>query len=386
MAPARSVEKLFWDMYQHARGEDDTCSSNATIARLYQNFFKIKDSPVAKEFLSVKRMKNIVCERTTTAELQKIRKVRKNPIDEHELFIRAAIVKEPAIYLEELQEKLRLLCGNKFSVSVVCRALERYDLPRLRLNVKAAQQSERLFRECLARLKSYDPHLFLFLDETHVDNKSAMRTHGRGKKVQKRAGARRAQPSARQMFTTKRYTVLAAINLGGFILPACETVELEAGKGVDGARFLQWARDCLAPQLGNYVRGERNSVVVLDNASVHCAFFTELCKIIRERGAVIEFLSPYSPELNPIEKGFSKFKGELKKMQVDFSRDQLKTIRRALARITPSDVSGWYRFSGILPPVADAHSKRKADEDLIAAVAAGVVGVAAVHVLKRIRL
>ena len=203
MAPARSVEKMFWDMYQNARADDSTCSSNANIARLYQKYFVIKDSPVAKEFLSVKRMKKIVRERTEAADVKKIRKVRKNPIDEHEPFIRAAIVKEPAIYLEELQEKLRLLCGKRFSVSVVCRALERYDLPRLRLNVKAAQQSERLFTECLARLKSYDPHTFLFLDETHVDNKSAMRTHGRGKRVQKRAGARRAQPTDRQMFTTK---------------------------------------------------------------------------------------------------------------------------------------------------------------------------------------
>ena len=89
MAPARSVEKMFWDMYQNARADDSTCSSNATIARLHQKYFVIKDSPVAKEFLSVKRMKKIVREHTEAADVKKIRKVRKNPIDEHEPFIRA---------------------------------------------------------------------------------------------------------------------------------------------------------------------------------------------------------------------------------------------------------------------------------------------------------
>jgi hypothetical protein len=181
--------------------------------------------------------------------VNQIRKARKNPVDEYETCIRVAYEKEPAIYLDELQSKLQAHCGFKFSLAVLCDALQRYDLPRLRLNVKAAQQSERLYRECLARLESYDPSLFVFLDETHVDNKSAMRTHGRGKRVQKRGGTRRAQPGARQQFTTKRFTVLAAMNLGGFILPACHTVELQAGKGVDGPAFLQWARDFLVPQL-----------------------------------------------------------------------------------------------------------------------------------------
>ena len=51
----------------------------------------------------------------------------------------------------------------------LCRALKRYDLPRMQLNLKAEQRSERAFRECQARLKTYDPRLFIFLDETHVD-------------------------------------------------------------------------------------------------------------------------------------------------------------------------------------------------------------------------
>ena len=73
------------------------------------------------------------------------------------------------MYLDELQTALRAETGRTFSTSVLYRALKRYDLPRMQLNLKAEQRSERAFRECQARLKTYDPRLFVFLDETHVD-------------------------------------------------------------------------------------------------------------------------------------------------------------------------------------------------------------------------
>ena len=48
------------------------------------------------------------------------------------------------------------------------------------------------------------------------------------------------------MLTTKRYTVLAVINLTGFILSACETMDLEAGKGVDCAGMIFPSQQCVA--------------------------------------------------------------------------------------------------------------------------------------------
>ena len=51
MAPVRSTEQLFLDMYMDARALDDSCSSNQTIAQIYLKHFVIKDCRVAKEFL-----------------------------------------------------------------------------------------------------------------------------------------------------------------------------------------------------------------------------------------------------------------------------------------------------------------------------------------------
>ena len=56
----------------------------------------------------------------------------------------------------------------------------------------------------------------------------------------------------------------------------------------------------LAPTLA------RGNVVILDNLSVHKS--TKATEILRERGAWFLFLPQYSPDLNPIEKAFSKLK------------------------------------------------------------------------------
>jgi len=47
-------------------------------------------------------------------------------------------------------------------------------------------------------------------------------------------------------------------------------------------------------------------VVILDKASVH--HVEAAVKAIEEVGAIVHFLSPYSPDLNPIEEAFSKIK------------------------------------------------------------------------------
>ena len=56
MAPARTVDELFLDMYLDARLLNDSCRTNQTITQIYHKHFEIKDCRVAKYFLSVERM------------------------------------------------------------------------------------------------------------------------------------------------------------------------------------------------------------------------------------------------------------------------------------------------------------------------------------------
>ena len=69
---------------------------------------------------------------------------------------------------------------------------------------------------------------------------------------------------------------------------------------MDGEMFLAWVRLGLAPTL---LRGQ---TVILDNLATHKA--SGVREAIEAVGACLEFLPPYSPDLNPIENMWSQVK------------------------------------------------------------------------------
>ena len=58
---------------------------------------------------------------------------------------------------------------------------------------------------------------------------------------------------------------------------------------------------------------EKGDVVVLDNLPAHKR--STIRKLVEKRGAWLLFLPPYSPDLNPIELAFSKFKAHMKRLK-----------------------------------------------------------------------
>jgi transposase len=56
---------------------------------------------------------------------------------------------------------------------------------------------------------------------------------------------------------------------------------------------------------------EPKSVIVIDNASWHHS--EKIMQMCQDAGVVLEFLPPYSPDLNPIEEYFSVLKKFIKK-------------------------------------------------------------------------
>jgi hypothetical protein len=57
---------------------------------------------------------------------------------------------------------------------------------------------------------------------------------------------------------------------------------------------------------------QEGDIVILDNLPAHKSPAAE--QAIRERGAWLMFLPPYSPDLNPIEMAFAKLKAHLRAM------------------------------------------------------------------------
>ena len=56
---------------------------------------------------------------------------------------------------------------------------------------------------------------------------------------------------------------------------------------------------------------EDNSVIVMDNARIH--HDNELVALLEGLGCHVVFLSPYSPDFNPIEEAFAELKAWMKK-------------------------------------------------------------------------
>lgn len=85
-------------------------------------------------------------------------------------------------------------------------------------------------------------------------------------------------------------------------------------------------------------------VVIMDNLSSHKV--ENILAKIRATGASVLHLPPYSPDLNPIEKMWSKVKTYLRKVRAR-TRDTLwNAIADALAAVTGSDLMAFFNSCG----------------------------------------
>ena len=87
-----------------------------------------------------------------------------------------------------------------------------------------------------------------------------------------------------------------------------------------------------------------HSVVILDNCSIH--HVPEVAKSIQDVGALLIYLPPYSPDLNPIEELFSKVKKVMKSLEMD--QNDIETLLLAsFASVITEDCIGWIRHTGV---------------------------------------
>ena len=75
---------------------------------------------------------------------------------------------------------------------------------------------------------------------------------------------------------------------------------------MNAALFEEWVEKSLLPTLSP------GDIVVMDNLPAHKGARVE--QLIKSAGAELRYLPPYSPDMNPIEKAFSKLKAFLRKI------------------------------------------------------------------------
>lgn len=128
------------------------------------------------------------------------------------------------------------------------------------------------------------------------------------------------------------YTLIATLGLNGIHAPWL----LEGA--LDGAAFRLYIQEVLAPVL------QPGDILLLDNVATHKV--SGIVELLEARGARLEFLSPYSPDFNPIERCWSKIKTYLRKARARTYEALVQAIREALATITEADIRAWVKFSG----------------------------------------
>ncbi|MES2704998.1 MAG: transposase [Verrucomicrobiota bacterium] len=85
-------------------------------------------------------------------------------------------------------------------------------------------------------------------------------------------------------------------------------------------------------------------VVIMDNLRVHKT--AGAVALIKDAGAEVRFLPPYSPDLNPIEKMWSKVKTLLRKAAARTHEKLLEAIAAALDAVTPENAANWFASCG----------------------------------------
>src|SRR5438309_9597684 len=81
-------------------------------------------------------------------------------------------------------------------------------------------------------------------------------------------------------------------------------------------------------------------VLIMDNLSPHKSELT--LGLIAQAGVQVLFLPPYSPDLNPIEKMWSKVKQHLRSAEARTEQQLLQRIGAALASVTAQDAMNWF--------------------------------------------
>lgn len=189
-----------------------------------------------------------------------------------------------------------------------------------REDVKKKREEWKLFQ------KKVSCHKLIFIDETGAKT-NMTRKYGRAKNGQR---CYDHAPDGRW----ERTTILSAIRVTG------DTCSVVFDGALDGKMYNAYIEKFLLPTL------ERGDVVIMDNLNVHKSEIAR--KLVTEKGCEYMFLPEYSPDLNPIEKMWSKVKQLLRGLKARTQDELDKAIAKVLDCITPEDAGGWFKSCGYI--------------------------------------
>jgi len=183
------------------------------------------------------------------------------------------------------------------------------------------QQARNAYQKTVRRL---DLKRFKFVDESGI-NLALTRLYGRAPRGERAIGSAPINYG-------ENITLIGALGSQGL-----DALLMIAG-ATDGEVFRAYTERILCPTLA------AGDIVIMDNLAAHKV--SGIREAIEARGAELIYLPPYSPDLSPIERCWSKIKTALRAVGARTYRALNRAITRALETITLSDALAWFAHCG----------------------------------------
>ena len=163
----------------------------------------------------------------------------------------------------------------------------------------------------------------MFIDETGASTNLARK----GGRCRRGRRLRAAIPHGHY----KTVTLVAGLRLRGLV------AQKAFDRPINAAAFEEWVEKCLVPTLS------KGDIVVMDNLSSHKGPKVE--QLIKKAGAELRY-APYSPDMNPIEKAYSKLKAFLRKIAERTVARLLMTLDACGGIFEPAECANYFKACG----------------------------------------
>jgi len=247
-------------------------------------------------------------------------------LEDHAERILALVDEQPDRTLDELVAAMRKrrIPGSR---SALWRFLDRHDIT-FKKSLRAAEQHRadvaRARRRWVRQQGYLDTTRLVFIDETAVTI-NMVRLRGRCPRGERLI-------SHVPQGAWKTITFVAALRHNKMVAP------MVLDGPINGAAFVAYIEQCLVATL------KRGDIVVIDNLPAHKV--PGVKDAIEAAGATLQYLPQYSPDLNPIEMPFSKFKAFLRKVAERTVRGLCRRIRSFVPTVSRKECRNYFRHAG----------------------------------------
>lgn len=249
-----------------------------------------------------------------------------SPLEKCAARVLAVIAEHPDLTLMETVAELRRR-RIRTSKSALSRFFGRHSITfKKKLQAAERQRADvaRARRRWIREQGMLNPARLVFIDETAVTT-NMVRLRGRAPRGVRLIGSV-------PLGEWKTITFVAALRHNKMTAP------LVVEGPMTGEMFLAYVEQCLVPTL------KRNDIVVMDNLKVHKV--AGVREAIEKGRATVRYLPKYSPDLNPIELPYSKFKTFLRKAAQRTVRGLYRTIRSFVPQLEARECANYFRHAG----------------------------------------